>query len=145
MSADLGLAIRSILLADANVVAITNRIYADRMPQSGQAPCVVFSTIYGAAVDCIDGPTGFMQSTVQFECYGNTRAEASQVWGVMNLALCGYRGTVTISGSDDVVIRAVAQASAIRHRDDRPITGTDQYRFANVQDLQFSYHVYEKV
>lgn len=136
--ADIGQAVRSILVADAGVSAITTRVHSDYLPQGISLPAVVLWTISSVGVDSLVGFTGMEQSTIQLECLASTRTQSAALWKAVNQALSGYRGT-----SETVPIRSVSQATGRYDREDRPTTGSDQRRFVTAQDFSFSYHAYE--
>lgn len=135
---DLCQAVRSVLLADGGVSALTTKVYSDHLPQSITPPAIVMWTISSAGIDHLGGFTGLEQSVLQVESYGATREASAALWLAVTQALSGYRGT-----SETVPIRAVAQASGHYDREDRPEGGSDQYRYVTVQDFEFSYHAYE--
>ena len=132
---DLGTAIRSILLADEDIVAIVgNRVYTDHPPQKLTIPAIVFWVISGIEVDDMAGPLGFSTERVQVDSYGVTRTVATQLSRTARATLAGYRGD-----SDGVRIRSITQATGQQYLTDRPAVGSDSYRPITSQDFFVHY------
>lgn len=83
----------NLLLAYAPLAALVgNRVHWRRMPQGQPAPNVVMHKISGSPSYTYGGPTSYAQTRVQFDCKGNTVAEAQQVAQALTVRLAGFRG-----------------------------------------------------
>lgn len=67
-------------------------------PQEEARPYVVLQRISGLANYHMKGPSGYVFSRVQIDCYADTRTEAKTVARAVSEALSGYRGG-TIQGA----------------------------------------------
>ncbi|NVP55965.1 DUF3168 domain-containing protein [Mycoplana rhizolycopersici] len=66
-------------------------------PQDAPRPYVVMQRITGRANYHMKGPSGYVLSRVQIDCYADTRTEAKVTARAVTAALSGYRGG-TIQG-----------------------------------------------
>lgn len=103
--ADIGIALRARLLADATVSAvISTRVYPSRLPQSPMLPSVVYHLISGADECHLGGLVGVAHARLQIDCYALTRIAASALSTKVRDALCagsgrGTWGTVYVQGA----------------------------------------------
>lgn len=88
-------AIRSVLLADADVAAlVTARVWPMKLPQSATLPAVVYQRISttgnGVAMEAPVGPT---RARVQISAWATTFGQARQLGEAVLHALNGWSGT----------------------------------------------------
>ena len=71
---------------------VVNRVHWDVMPQGLPLPNVTMFVISGVANYTYAGPSGYMQTRVQFDARGKSAAEARSVADALTERLSGYRG-----------------------------------------------------
>lgn len=83
----------NLLLAHAPLKAlVVNRIQWDTIPQSEPFPSVVMFVISGVTDYTMQGASGLVMTRVQFDCRGNTAAQARQVANALRDRLSGFSG-----------------------------------------------------
>lgn len=83
----------NLLLAhDPLAALIGNRVYWDELPQGQPHPAIVMHLVFGAPSYHMAGPSGLVESRVQFDCRGGTSAEARAVADALEVRLSGFRG-----------------------------------------------------
>lgn len=90
MEADL----RTYVLAQAGVSAITSRMYLLRAPQGAARPLIVYSLVRGEAEHTLDGYCGLTNDTIEIDCQSETDVGAKALKEAVRLILDGYRGTM---------------------------------------------------
>ena len=86
-------AIRSILIADDTVKALTTRVYPVALPQSPQYPLILYTKITGMRDHHLQGPSGHAHPRFQVEAWSKTYTEAKTLADAIREALDGYSGT----------------------------------------------------
>ena len=86
-------AIRSILIADDTVKALTTRVYPVALPQSPQYPLILYTKITGMRDHHLQGPNGRAHPRFQIEAWSKTYTEAKTLADAIREALDGYSGT----------------------------------------------------
>ena len=86
-------AIRSILINDATVKAITTRCYPVALPQSPTYPLILYTKITGMRDHHLQGPSGHAHPRFQIEAWAKTYTEAKTLADAIREALDGYSGT----------------------------------------------------
>lgn len=87
-------AIRSILINDAAVSAITTRCYPVMIPQAPTYPLMLYTKVSGTHDHSLSGPTGLRRTRMQIEAWDKTLDEANVLARAICGALDGYIGTV---------------------------------------------------
>lgn len=90
-------ALTALLLANAALAALIgngDRLYWDTIGQGKDNPAVVMYLISGIPDYHMTGPSGLVESRVQIDARGTTRASARAVANAVESVLSGYRGTV---------------------------------------------------
>ena len=88
-------AIRSILINDATVKAITTRCYPVTIPQSPTYPLILYTKITGMRDHHLQGPNGRAHPRFQIEAWSKTYTEAKTLADAIREALDGYSGTAS--------------------------------------------------
>lgn len=86
-------AIRSILINDIAVSAITTRCYPVMIPQAAQVPLILYQKVSGMRDHVLTGPTGLARPRIQVEAWAETYAGAKELGAAIRKALDGYIGT----------------------------------------------------
>ena len=82
-----------LLLAHPPLAALVgNRVQWDTLPQGADQPSIVMYVISGVTDYTMQGASGYVQTRVQFDCRGETAADARAVAEVLNVRLSGFRG-----------------------------------------------------
>ena len=94
-------AIRSILITDDTVKAITTRCYPVTIPQSPTYPLILYTKITGMRDHTLRGASGHAHPRFQIEAWAETYTEAKTLADAIRNALDDYSGTVlgTVIGS----------------------------------------------
>lgn len=95
-------ALRSILVADAGVLAITTRVYPNYIPQAPTWPLIVYQKVSGLRDQALSGPTGKAHPRFQIESWAKTYDEGKSLANAIRVALDGNtftEGAVTIGSS----------------------------------------------
>lgn len=87
-------AIRSILVANNTVKAITTRCYPATLPQDPTYPLILFSKVTGMRDHHLQGPSGLAHPRFQVEAWATTYDAAKALANAIRGALDGYKGTV---------------------------------------------------
>lgn len=83
-----------LLLSSAALAAIVSkRIYWVRAEQGATPPRIVLHRISGNRDMHMGGPSGLVESRVQFDCYGTSYLSAKGVARAVEALLSGYSGT----------------------------------------------------
>jgi len=88
-------AIRSILINDATVKAITTRCYPVTLPQSPTYPLILYTKITGMRDHHLRGPSGHAHPRLQIESWSKSYSEAKTLAAAIRKALDGYSGTAS--------------------------------------------------
>ena len=88
-------AIRSILITDDTVKALTTRVYPVALPQSPQYPLILYTKITGMRDHHLRGPSGHAHPRFQIEAWSKTYTEAKTLADAIREALDGYSGTAS--------------------------------------------------
>ena len=88
-------AIRSILINDATVKAITTRCYPVTIPQSPTYPLILYTKITGMRDHHLQGPSGHAHPRLQIESWSKSYSEAKTLAAAIRKALDGYSGTAS--------------------------------------------------
>jgi hypothetical protein len=99
-------AIRSVLVADSAVKAITTRCYPATLPQDPTYPLILFSKVTGNRDHHLQGPSGLAHPRFQVEAWALTYDAAKALANAIRVALDGYAGT-----QGTVVIRSIIMDS----------------------------------
>jgi len=135
-------AMRSILLGSPDVVSkVGNRIYPDYLQEDSQLPALLLWTISATPFDCMDGGMGFEKGRVRLEAYAETRQEADQLWLAANKALSKDLKRGVHAG---VLVDGITQSTGVFHMADRPVDGSDRWRYRSIQTFEITYYLYEK-
>ena len=86
-------AIRSILIADTTVKAITTRCYPGMIPQNPEYPLIVYYKVTGMRDHHLQGPSGLAHPRFQAEAWATTYDAAKALANAIRCALDGYTGT----------------------------------------------------
>jgi len=87
-------ALRSILITDDTVKAITTRCYPIAIPQSPTYPLILYTRITGMRDHVLQGPSGAAHPRFQVEAWAETYTVAKSLASAIRVALDGYSGTV---------------------------------------------------
>jgi uncharacterized protein DUF3168 len=91
--ADLGVAFRGQLLADADVSAIVvDRIYPDTPEQGAPMPFAVYHEISGNSIENVLGSSGFAQDRIQVDCVAAAKTTASDLREKIRVAVQNHFG-----------------------------------------------------
>ena len=69
---------------------VSGRVYPDVSPEDIRAPHIVYSVIYGAGLDHLEGDPGLKNLRLQFDCWATTKAAAV---GLMDSVLAAFRAS----------------------------------------------------
>ena len=86
-------AIRSILIADTAVKAITTRCYPGKIPQDPTYPLIVYYKVTGMRDHHLQGPSRLAHPRFQVEAWALTYDAAKALANAIRGALDGYTGT----------------------------------------------------
>jgi len=86
-------ALRTYVLADAAVAALTTRMYPVVLPQDPAMPAITYQYISGASVVSHDGPTGLENPTFQIDCWGSSYSQMDALFQAVRKRLNGAKGT----------------------------------------------------
>ncbi len=86
-------AIRSILVNDSTVKAITTRCYPGKIPQDPTYPLIVYYKVTGMRDHHLQGPSGLAHPRFQVEAWATTYDAAKTLANAIRVALDGYKGT----------------------------------------------------
>ena len=87
-------AIRSILVNDSTVKAITTRCYPGKIPQDPTYPLIVYYKVTGMRDHHLQGPSRLAHPRFQVEAWATTYDAAKTLANAIREALDGYKGTV---------------------------------------------------
>jgi hypothetical protein len=131
--ADIGAAIRSILVADATVATLASkRISSDYLPQGWKLPAIVYFVIDVTPNESLTAIANMSRARMQIDCYGGSRGDANQLSDAVRLALEKNAG---------VFINEINMAVGPHDGIDRPPSGQDTRRFISSMDYLVSYRV----
>jgi hypothetical protein len=138
---DITIAVKSLLLADIDVTDLVGQqVFVNRLPQGIDGPSIVLWVVTGTPWNALDRSIGTDQSLIQIDAYGDTMGAAGSIGWQVWQTLDGAMGV-----SDGVSIIGAARESGPRNGSDRPLAGTQQYRFISSQDFRFTFRSIEKV
>lgn len=80
------------------------RIYHTIAPQNAQDPYVIIQRVDSSRVRSINGPSGMVQATVQVDVYGQSRYAVKDRALLIESALDGYMGQVSITGTSPMLV-----------------------------------------
>lgn len=87
------IALPNLLLASAPLKALVgNKVFWDELPQGLEYPAIILFDVTSRTTYTYQGASGLMQSRVQFDCRGMTRAQARAVLAAMDARLSGFHG-----------------------------------------------------
>lgn len=86
-------AIRSILVNDSTVKAITTRCYPAKIPQDPTYPLILYYKVTGMRDHHLQGPSGLAHPRFQVEAWAITYDAAKALANAIRGALDGYTGT----------------------------------------------------
>lgn len=87
------LVLANLLLEHAPLAAlIGNRIHWDRLPRDVSRPAVVMHLVSDVPNYHLLGPSGLVDSRVQFDCQAGTAVEARAVAEALDARFSGFRG-----------------------------------------------------
>jgi len=69
---------------------VGGRVYPDVSPEDIRDPHIVYSVIYGAGLDHLEGDPGLKNLRLQFDCWATTKAAAV---GLMDSVLAAFRAS----------------------------------------------------
>lgn len=93
--ADMEKAIKSILVADATVLAlVSTRVYPNWVPQGASMPAISFNQVSGIRDYSMDGADGMAQTLYQIDCWATTYSETRDLADAVRGALSAYSGTI---------------------------------------------------
>ena len=92
-------AIRSILLADAGVAALTTTVHSATDPQKSSRPKLTYQRVTTRRDICNDGPLSLAVAVVQLDCWADTDIAAKGLAEATRKALAGYVG---VNGEIDI-------------------------------------------
>jgi hypothetical protein len=96
-------AIRSILIDDSAVKnLVSTRVYPIVRREGSSLPAIVYQQITGARDHVMSGPSGFVSSRFQINCWADTYAGADELADAVRIAFDGYDGT-----KENVVIQCI--------------------------------------
>jgi hypothetical protein len=85
--------LRTILINDSTISAITTRCYPVMIPQSPVYPLILYTKISGMRDHALEGPSGMAHPRFQIEAWAETYDEAKGLSEAIRSALDGYTGT----------------------------------------------------
>lgn len=106
---DILAASRTFLVAQAGITAlIGTRVYPSLLPQNVTLPAMVMQMISDPHELLHDGPQGLPTARVQYDCWGRTSLEATNVAQALRAAVDGYVGamgavTVTCAAIENMI------------------------------------------
>ena len=71
------------------------RVYPVKLPDSPTLPAVTYQGISTNPDSTMDGPSGFVEVRLQFDCWGETYGDAKTLQDAVRLALDGYTGLLS--------------------------------------------------
>lgn len=80
------------------------RIYHTIAPQNAQDPYVIIQRVDSSRWREINGPSGMVQATIQVDVYGQSRYAVRGTAILIEQALDGYKGDVTITGTSPTTV-----------------------------------------
>ncbi len=109
-------AIRQILVDDSDVAAlVSTRIYRGDIPQASTLPAIAYILEDAEPMSTLGGHAGLTRSDFTLVCVAATYAGVKDLAEKVRLAVDGYKGTVSISGTsagDNVVVRYARHRSS---------------------------------
>ena len=99
-------AIRSILVNDSTVKAITTRCYPGKIPQNPEYPLIVYHKVTGMRDHHLQGPSGLAHPRFQVEAWATTYDAAKALANAIRGALDGYKGTVGAVAIGSILIES---------------------------------------
>lgn len=123
-------ALISKLLADSAVAGLVElRVFPVTRPQASALPSIVLTTISNIPVYTDDGDSGLHEARVQFDCWGQTYADAKLTARAVKSALSAFHGTVDGVEFQNVLI--------LGERDSRESgSNAAEYLFRTMVDFQ---------
>ena len=113
---------------------IDGRVYAGRVPDGGQYPCVVQQIVNTEPAFCTVNESGASSSIVTLDVYGKSQNEVDEVSSLIRNRLSGYIGCM---GNHDLTsARMISSQNMI----ERPLDGSSEWIYRNSIDYEFYYH-----
>jgi len=134
--ADLGIAVRTYLLTKTAITdLVSQRFYADILPQSATLPAIAYTRTSGFHDHILSDLAGLAHARIQFECFADTRAVANSIVEAIRAS-----GIITQKGTiSSVDIRGVRIEEGLRSELDYPHDGSDEHRYVASIDLMFDF------
>lgn len=118
------------LKANAGVAAVVGtRVTAGERKQGGDLPAIVFHLIGSDPHYADQGTTGLVDSLIQFDCWGETYADAKRAARAVKAALQDFEGT---TGGVEF------QAVFLENEQDFPPSGNNQSEYLHRTKLDFN-------
>lgn len=134
--ADVGTAVRAYLLTKTAITDIVSqRFYADILPQGATLPAIAYSRTSTAHDHDLSNLSGLAHARIQFECFAATRAQSNAIADAIRSS-----GVMAIKGTySSVDIRGVRIEEGIRSYMDFPTDGSDEHRYVASIDLMVDF------
>jgi hypothetical protein len=138
---EITLAVKGRLLSSPSITDLVGaQVFVNRLPQDVEGSAIILWLVTGSPWNALDRSIGTDQSLIQIDSYGDSPGAAGsigwQVWQTLDGAIGVFAG-VSIIGA--------ARESGPRQGSERPLAGTQQYRFISSQDFRFTFRSIEKV
>lgn len=93
------------LAADGGLAAlVADRIYPTIAAASVAKPYLTWQHIDGPRPAALDGPSGMVRSTIQFDAWATSQRGAALVFHALRAALNGYRGDMGSTRVNSVIL-----------------------------------------
>ncbi len=104
-------ALRKILVDDSDVNGVvSSRIYAHQVPQGGTLPAITYELDSTEPLAALAGHAGMTTNEFEIRCVADDYATVKDLAEKVRLALDGYSGTVSVTGTDagdNVVVHSI--------------------------------------
>lgn len=90
---------------------ISTRIYPDILPQDPTYPAITYSDVSEDEVETFNTPNTLIGPTIQFTCWGETRASTKAVAKQLRLAFKNYSGVM--AGESGLTVSAIKKINSI--------------------------------
>lgn len=86
--------------------AVAERLYPMMMPQNAKLPAIVYSPILASYDSALQGDTGYVRQTIQFNCHDSTFQKARKLSRLIKKKLQDYKGEMNGLNIEAVFIRS---------------------------------------
>lgn len=102
-------------------------------------PAIEYTVIDSNSEEHLGGIGGMAHTRVQIDCLADTRIAANDLQELVRLApLQGFVGAMG-SGEAETYVHGVSRAGSLRHETEKPVDGSDKWRYINSADYIISH------